>query len=88
MKLEEKLRILRQEQGLSQAELAEAMGVSRQAVSRWETGTGLPSTGNLLYLSRLHGVSMDELVRGGITVTEEQKLREQPEREQAASKAP
>lgn len=65
MKLEEKLRTLRQEKGLSQTELAEMMDVSRQAVSRWETGTGLPSTENLAALGRLYGISMDELLHDG-----------------------
>ena len=80
MKLEEQLRTLRQEKGLSQAELAEMLDVSRQAVSRWETGTGLPSTENLTYLSRLYDVSMDALVHGGISAAKEQEHPEQAER--------
>ena len=64
MKLEEKLTALRKEKGLSQLELAEALGVSRQAVSRWEVGASAPGTENLLALSRLYGVPLDELVGG------------------------
>ena len=60
----ERLIQLRQEQGLSQSGLAEALGVSRQAVSRWETGAAMPSAENLFCLSRLYGVPMDELIRG------------------------
>ena len=48
MKLSEKIVQLRKEQGLSQEELAERLGLSRQAVSRWESGTALPDAGNLL----------------------------------------
>ena len=62
--MKERLIQLRQEQGLSQSGLAEALGVSRQAVSRWETGAAMPSAENLLCLSRLYGVPMDELIRG------------------------
>ena len=64
MKLEEKLSALRKEKGLSQLELAEALGVSRQAVSRWEVGASAPGMENLLALSRLYGVPLDELVGG------------------------
>lgn len=62
MKLEQKLTCMRKEQGLTQAELAEALGVSRQAVSRWEGGQSFPSMENLSCLSRLYGVSVDDLV--------------------------
>ena len=51
----------RRQSGLSQKEVAD---VSRQAVSRWETGAAAPSTENLVELARLYGVSLDELVNG------------------------
>lgn len=54
MKLEEKLVSLRKAKGLSQMKLAEKMNVSRQAISRWETGAAIPSSENLKYLSDLH----------------------------------
>lgn len=79
MKLEEQLRTLRQEKGLSQTELAEMMDVTRQAISRWETGVVVPATENLVRLSKLYDVPLDEMVHGGIAVTEEQELPEQPE---------
>lgn len=44
--------------------VAEAVGVSRQAVSKWETGAADPSTANLLALAKLYGVSAEELLRG------------------------
>lgn len=59
MKLAEKLVYLRKEQGLSQLKLAEMMGVSRQAISRWEVGAAVPSTDNLRCLGKLYGVSVD-----------------------------
>ena len=54
----------RRQSGLSQKEVAEVLDVSRQAVSRWETGAAAPSTENLVELARLYGVSLDELVNG------------------------
>lgn len=63
MELKDKLTHLRKEKGLSQLELAEVMNVSRQAVSRWETGLSIPSTDKLKGLSELYGVSLDTLLR-------------------------
>ena len=62
MKLEEKLVSLRKAKGLSQMKLAEKMNVSRQAISRWETGAAIPSSENLKYLSDLYSVSLDYLL--------------------------
>ena len=62
MVLSEKLAALRKEHGYSQLYVAERINVSRQAISRWEVGSSVPSTENLMELSRLYGVSLDELV--------------------------
>ena len=48
---------------MTQEFVAEALGVSRQAVSKWETGTADPSTSNLLALAKLFGVPAEELLR-------------------------
>lgn len=63
MRFEEKIVELRKQKGLSQEELAEQLGVSRQAVSRWELGQTLPDIPNLVQLCELFGVSADYLVR-------------------------
>ena len=68
MKFEEKLMDLRKKAAMSQEELADRLGVSRQAVSRWELGSTLPDAPNLLKLSDLFGVSIDWLLREGETV--------------------
>lgn len=62
MVLNEKLAFLRKEKGLTQLQVAEKVNVSRQAVSGWETGTMVPSTGNLKCLSLLYEVPIDCLL--------------------------
>ena len=76
MKFEEKLINLRKAKGLSQEELAEQLGVSRQAVSRWELGSTLPDIPNLLQLCELFGVSADYLVKDEISDVEGNGIRE------------
>ena len=49
--------------GLTQEFVAESLGVSRQAVSKWENGTADPATSNLLKLARLYGITPEELIR-------------------------
>ena len=63
MNTENNLAQARRQKGLSQEEVAEALDVSRQAVSRWETGAAAPTTDNLIRLSQLYGVSLDALIR-------------------------
>ena len=55
---------LRKQQGLSQEELAEKLGVSRQAVSKWERSEASPDTDNLIALAKIYGLSLDELIYG------------------------
>ena len=49
---------------MSQEFVAEAVGVSRQAVSKWENGISDPSTSNLIALAKLYGLSAEELLEG------------------------
>ena len=65
MTLSEKLQNLRRAAGLSQEQLAEQLGVTRQAVSKWETGEGKPDIDNLLPLARLLGTTVDYLLDDG-----------------------
>lgn len=53
---------LRKQNGLSQEELAAKLGISRQAVSKWERAEASPDTDNLILLARLYGISLDELL--------------------------
>ncbi len=55
---------LRRKQGLSQEQLAEKLGVSRQSVSKWEGGQSTPDLDKLIALADCFGVTLDELVRG------------------------
>ncbi len=63
MKFGEKLQTLRRAKGLSQEQLAEALGVTRQAVSKWELNASLPDVEKLLVLSDLFQVSTDYLLK-------------------------
>lgn len=62
MELHMKLVSLRKQKGLTQLDLAEKLNVSRQAISRWEVGSAVPSTENLKILSELYEVSVDYLL--------------------------
>ena len=64
MTLGERIAYYRGALGLSQGELAEKLGVSRQAVSKWETDAGLPDLDRLIALSGLFDITLDELVKG------------------------
>ena len=61
--LGETLKEHRIQRHMTQEFVAERLGVSRQAVSKWESGTSDPSTSNLLALAKLFGVSPEELLR-------------------------
>lgn len=57
-----KLLQLRKEKGLSQEQLAAELGISRQAISKWERAEASPDTDNLIELAKLYGVSLDDLL--------------------------
>lgn len=63
MKLGEKIYKLRKEKGLSQEALAELVGTTRQAISKWENNQGYPETEKLLMLSNVFEVSVDFLLK-------------------------
>ncbi|SCX20006.1 DNA-binding transcriptional regulator, XRE-family HTH domain [Lachnospiraceae bacterium YSD2013] len=62
MEFNNKLYELRKQKGLSQEELAGRLNVSRQTISKWEVGESTPDMDNLVSISELFGVSLDELV--------------------------
>ncbi|MCM3766452.1 helix-turn-helix domain-containing protein [Neobacillus niacini] len=62
MTLGEKIKDFRTRAGLSQEQLADKLGVSRQAVTKWENDRGIPDINNLQYLAKLFDVSIDSLV--------------------------
>ena len=64
MEFHEKLQELRKSRGLTQEELAEALYVSRTAVSKWESGRGYPSIDSLKEISAYFSVSIDDLLSG------------------------
>lgn len=66
--LGEKIREQRKQAGLSQEQLAEKLNVSRQEITKWETDKGIPDVANLIAISDEFGLSLDELIKGDISV--------------------
>lgn len=60
----EKLKSIRRHVGMSQEKLAEKIGVSRQAITKWETDRGIPDIENIIAISNLFDISVDELISG------------------------
>ena len=75
MKFSEKIVRLRKTKGMTQEELAEAVGVSRQAVYKWECGQSYPEVAKLLELKLLFGISIDDLLDEAFEVAAPEKKR-------------
>lgn len=73
MEFNEKLQELRKQKGITQEELAEALYVSRTAISKWESGRGYPNIDSLKRLAKFFGVTVDNLLSGDevLTIAEE-----------------
>lgn len=73
MEFNEKLQELRKQRGLTQEELAQALYVSRTAISKWESGRGYPNIDSLKTISKFFAVTIDELLSGDelLTLAEE-----------------
>ena len=74
MEFNEKLQELRKQRGLTQEELADALFVSRTAVSKWESGRGYPNIDSLKVLAQFFGLTVDELLSGDelLTIAEQE----------------
>lgn len=66
MKFSEKLQKIRKENNITQEGLADRLNVSRQAVSKWESGTAYPDTEKLIQISKIFNVSLDELINDNV----------------------
>lgn len=64
MKLAEQIKKIRKNENLSQEQLGQKMNVTRQAIYKWESGKGYPDIQNLIMLSELFEISLDELIKG------------------------
>ena len=73
MEFNEKLQELRKQRGLTQEELAQALYVSRTAISKWESGRGYPNIDSLKAIAKFFSVTIDELLSGDelLTIAEE-----------------
>lgn len=76
MSFSENLQILRKKNNMSQEQLAEKLEVSRQAVSKWESGSGYPETDKLISICEIFECSIDEILKGKISEnTNEDKIK-------------
>ena len=87
VEIAQRLAAMRREQGYSQEELAERLGLSRQAVSKWERAESSPDTGNLIALAKLYGVSLDDLLRIDDDVVDDVAFEEKDKDATAAAQA-
>ena len=87
MTFKEKLVILRKMRGLTQDDFASAVGVSRQAVYKWESGQSYPEVPKLLEIKNLFNISIDELLDDNfdIPVPEKKKRKRAPKPEAASA---
>lgn len=76
MSFGENLKNVRKQRGVTQEELAEILGVSRQAISKWESDSGYPETEKLLVISKALNISIDYLLND-VTVMEEKNKTEE-----------
>lgn len=75
MNLAENLKALREKSGMTQEQLAEQMEVSRQTVSKWESGVSFPEMEKMIQLTELFGCSMDSLLKGSIQYTNQDEAK-------------
>lgn len=64
MNIGQRIYKIRQQKNITQEQLAKDLAVSRQAVSKWESGKAIPDIENLMYISDLYDVPLDELIKG------------------------
>ena len=87
VEIAQRLAELRRERGFSQEGLAEQLGLSRQAVSKWERAESAPDMGNLIALADLYEVTLDELLRVSPEVEEDMRFESQERAESVETEA-
>ncbi|MGH0944137.1 helix-turn-helix domain-containing protein [Bacillus mycoides] len=79
MNLGEQLKKLRESKGFSQEDVAKKIGVTRQAVYKWENDKSYPDIDNLILLSEMYNVTLDELIKGNQSFKEKIHIDEEDE---------
>lgn len=87
VEIAQRLAEMRRDKGYSQEELAENLGLSRQAVSKWERAESSPDTGNLIALAKLYGVTIDDLLRVESDIDDDVKFETQDKAGSSEAKA-
>ncbi|MBL3531010.1 helix-turn-helix transcriptional regulator [Companilactobacillus zhachilii] len=70
MEIGKQLQFQRKQRNMSQEDLARKLNISRQSISKWESGAALPSFANVIAISELFDISLDELIKGDTTLME------------------
>lgn len=76
MKFYEKLSVLRKKNNMSQEQLADRLGVSRQAVSKWELGSSVPDMEKMMQLCKILNCNLEDLVDDGVGASSQRKMQE------------
>ena len=85
IKIANRLVELRKKSGLSQEQLADKLGLSRQAVSKWERAEASPDTDNLICLAKLYNVSLDDLLSSDESIDDIAKETKEREKNKKCS---
>lgn len=85
VEIAQRLAQMRREKGYSQEALATELGLSRQAISKWERAESQPDTGNLIALADLYGVTLDELIRVKADISDDVRFEEASKQAEAES---
>ena len=88
MTFKEKLTILRKNKGLTQDDFAKAIGVSRQAVYKWESGSSYPEVPKLLDIKALYGISLDDLFDDSFEIAVPEKKKRKSAQKKEVEAAP
>ena len=86
MNIGKKIKELRKQRGITQEQLAESIGISFQAVSKWETGSSVPDVETMVKISELYGITVNDIVHADLTKIKYQKEIVIPDKEKMSQK--
>lgn len=76
MNFPEKLKFLREKNGLTQDDLAKLLNISRQSISKWESGQSYPDIDHLIELSKIYTITLDQLIKDDLDLSKDNKEKD------------